>query len=290
MYRKFFKRFFDIVMSFMGIIMLALPMLIIAIMVKCDSKGPAIFKHERVGRNCKLFKFYKFRSMSTQAPRDCATREIESQAYITKIGKVLRKTSLDELPQLFNILKGNMSFIGPRPVVPSEFELIEARKLTGAYNVRGGLTGLAQISGRDKVTDMQFKAELDGTYAKKITFKKDLRIFLTTFIKVLRHDGIQEGSKTVTVSMALPEFSPGFNQAALELASTSSISQEPSMQEGLSPSATALSAIELKPEEVLLSESTQPTRVNLKATKAIDKVISEKESYNKDGHSTAQSA
>jgi len=128
MYRLFVKRLLDILLSFLGLLVLALPMLIIAIAVKCSSKGPALFKTERVGKNGKPFKFYKFRSMRTDAPKDCAPRLLHSEDYITKVGRFLRKTSLDELPQLFCILKGSMSIIGPRPCGFSEEDLIEDEK------------------------------------------------------------------------------------------------------------------------------------------------------------------
>ena len=195
MYRKFFKRLIDIVLSLLGIIILAIPMLIIAIVVKCDSKGPAIFVQERMGKNCKPFKFYKFRSMRIDAPHDMATREIKSDSYITKVGAFLRKTSLDELPQMFCILKGDMSIIGPRPVVLTETELIDERKKTGAYAARPGLTGLAQVRMRDRLTDMKLKAEIDGEYVSKITFWKDFKIFWKTVIKVLKEDDVVEGDK-----------------------------------------------------------------------------------------------
>lgn len=194
MYRHFFKRFFDIVLSLLGIIVLALPMLIIAIVVKCSSKGPAIFVQLRVGKNGKHFKFFKFRSMRVDAPHDVATREIDGKKYITKVGAFLRKTSLDELPQLFCIFVGSMSIIGPRPVVIGETELIEKRRQTGALSIRPGLTGLAQVQARDKLTDMKLKADIDGEYAKKITFWKDLKIFFKTIAVVLRHDNVVEGT------------------------------------------------------------------------------------------------
>lgn len=195
MYRRFFKRFFDIILSFLGIIILAIPMLIIAIIVKCDSKGPAIFKTERVGRNCKPFKFYKFRSMTTDAPKDCATRLLDSNAYITKVGRFLRKTSLDELPQLFCIFVGSMSIIGPRPTGFSEQDLIDARKKNNSFSVRPGLTGLAQVNGRDVLAEnVEMKAWYDGEYVKKITFWGDLKIFFKTIGIVFKQDGVKEGT------------------------------------------------------------------------------------------------
>lgn len=194
MYRHFFKRLFDIIFSLVALLILWFPMLVIAIVVRCTSKGPAIFVQERMGRNGKPFKFYKFRSMKIDAPHDLATREIHSEAYITKVGAVLRKTSLDELPQLFCILKGDMSLIGPRPVVLAETDLIEKRVETGADKVRPGLTGLAQVKLRDRLTDMNLKAEIDGEYAKKVTFLGDLKIFFKTFFVVFSSDNFVEGT------------------------------------------------------------------------------------------------
>ena len=197
MYRKFFKRALDILFSFLGIVVLLIPMLLIMLAVKCDSKGPAIFKTERVGKNGKPFKFYKFRSMRTDAPKDLATRLMKGDEYVTKVGKFLRKTSLDELPQLFCILKGDMSIIGPRPVVATETELLECRAQTGALTVRPGLTGLAQVRGRDILTDMKLKAEIDGEYAKKITFGKDFKIFFKTIGLVLKGTDVVEGDNVL---------------------------------------------------------------------------------------------
>lgn len=195
MYRYFFKRFFDIVLSFLGIVVLAVPMLIIALIVVIDSKGPAIFTQERFGKDGKPFKFYKFRSMKQNAPHDMATRDIEGQEYITKVGAFLRRTSLDELPQLFCILKGDMSIVGPRPVVLTETELNDYRKETGALSVRPGLTGLAQVTARDTLKDMKVKAELDGKYARELSFAEDARIFFKTIVKVLKQSDIEEGGE-----------------------------------------------------------------------------------------------
>lgn len=197
MYRHFFKRLIDIVLSLTGIIVLALPMLIIALVVKLDSKGPAIFKQKRVGKNGKPFNFYKFRSMRTDAPHDMATREIHSENYITKVGAFLRKTSLDELPQMFCILFGSMSIIGPRPIVYTEEELIAYRKQTGAFLVRPGLTGLTQVRYRDNITDMKLKAETDGEYVQKMSFWLDVKIFFKTIVKVLKQDDVVEGDSVM---------------------------------------------------------------------------------------------
>lgn len=194
MYRFFFKRLLDILLSLLGIIIFALPMIIIAIAVKVDSKGPVIFRQERFGKNGKVFKFYKFRSMTNDAPHNVATREIQGESYITKVGGFLRKTSLDELPQMFCILKGDMSIIGPRPVVLTETELHNHRKETGALTVRPGLTGLAQVTARDNLKDMRLKAEIDGEYVKKITFCRDIKIFFKTIVKVLKREDVVEGT------------------------------------------------------------------------------------------------
>lgn len=194
----FFKRLFDIVASFLGIIILALPMLIIAIAVKCSSKGPAIFKTERVGKNGKPFTFYKFRSMITDAPKDCAPMYLDSNEYITKVGAFLRKTSLDELPQLFNIFSGKMSIIGPRPSGLSEHELIDLREKNGALLVRPGLTGWAQINGRDVLASViEKKAAYDAEYVRKMNLFFDIKIFFKTIGKVFSHDCVVEG-KNVT--------------------------------------------------------------------------------------------
>lgn len=194
MYRFFFKRLLDIVLSFFGIIVLALPMIIIAIVVKCSSKGPAIFKSTRVGKNGKEFKFFKFRSMRVDTPPHIATRDLHTEEYVTKVGKFLRKTSLDELPQLFCIFVGSMSIIGPRPVVPTEKDLLQYRVETGASKIKPGLTGLAQVRCRDNLIDMKLKAEIDGEYAQKITLWKDMKIFCKTIVKVLKQDDVVEGT------------------------------------------------------------------------------------------------
>ncbi|MBQ8291238.1 MAG: sugar transferase [Clostridia bacterium] len=204
MYRCFFKRMLDIVLSLLAIIVLALPMFIIGIIVKCDSKGPAIFKTERIGKNGKPFKFYKFRSMTTDAPKDVAPRLLhESETYITKVGAFLRKTSLDELPQLFCIFKGDMSIIGPRPAGMSETDLFEAREKYGANAVRPGLTGLAQVNGRDILAShVERKAWYDGEYVKKITFWRDLKIVFKTVGVVFAEADIVEGDAVETAEEA----------------------------------------------------------------------------------------
>lgn len=193
MYKKFFKRLIDIILSFLGIVVLSLPMLIIAIAIKCDSRGPVFFKQKRVGRNKKHFMIFKFRTMRTDTPHDAPTHELnDPKRWITKVGGFLRKTSLDELPQLFNIFGGSMSVIGPRPALWNQFDLIEARDGYGANDVRPGLTGWAQINGRDELPIPE-KAALDGEYIKKISFGFDCKCFFGTVKSVLRSDGVVEG-------------------------------------------------------------------------------------------------
>lgn len=193
MYNKFLKRFLDIVISFLGIIVLAIPMLIIAIIIKIDSKGPIVFTQKRVGKDKKHFIIYKFRTMRSDTPANMPTHLLDDpQTWITKVGKVLRKTSLDELPQIFNIFKGDMSIIGPRPALWNQFDLIEERDKYSANSVRPGLTGLAQISGRDEL-EIPVKAKIDGEYVEKMGFLMDLKCFAMTFVKVVKSDGYVEG-------------------------------------------------------------------------------------------------
>ena len=193
MYNKFFKRFFDIVVSFLAIIVLAIPMLIIALIIKMDSKGPVIFTQDRIGKGKKHFKIYKFRTMRSDTPANMPTHLLDDpQMWITKVGKILRKTSLDELPQIFNIFKGDMSVIGPRPALWNQFDLIEERDKYSANDVRPGLTGLAQISGRDEL-EIPIKAKIDGEYVKKMGFLIDLKCFVMTFVKVIKSEGYLEG-------------------------------------------------------------------------------------------------
>ncbi|MBS5600232.1 MAG: sugar transferase [Coprobacillus cateniformis] len=193
MYRNCIKRIIDIIMSFLGIIVLSPVLIVLSIFIKMTSPGPVLFKQERVGKNNKNFKIYKFRSMRTDTPKDVPTHMLEDpEQYITKIGKFMRKTSLDELPQLFNILKGEMSVIGPRPSLPNQYDLNELRNKNGASSIRPGLTGLAQISGRDEL-EIEVKANLDGEYAMEITLFKDIKLFFSTILSVIRSDGIKEG-------------------------------------------------------------------------------------------------
>ena len=163
---KFFKGLMDFLLSLIGGILLIPFMIIIAIIIKCSSKGPVLFKQERVGKNKKLFKIWKFRTMRIDTPKDCPTHLLENpDQYITKIGKFLRKTSLDEIPQVYNILFGKMSIIGPRPALWNQTDLIEERDKYGANNINPGLTGYAQIHGRDEF-EIKEKAALDGYYVE----------------------------------------------------------------------------------------------------------------------------
>lgn len=193
MYKKIIKRFLDIFLSFWGIVFLLLPMLIIAIAIKIDSKGPVFFKQERIGIHKKHFKILKFRTMRTDTPHDAPTHELnDPKRWITKVGGFLRKTSLDELPQLFNIFAGSMSVIGPRPALWNQDDLIAERDKYGANDVRPGLTGWAQINGRDEL-EIPLKAKLDGEYVKNMSFAFDCKCFFGTIKSVLKSDGVVEG-------------------------------------------------------------------------------------------------
>ncbi len=193
MYQNHIKRFLDIVLSLGGIIVLALPMALIALTIKLDSPGPVFFKQKRVGKNKEHFNIFKFRTMRTDTPHDAPTHELSNpEKWITRTGKILRKTSLDELPQLFNILRGEMSVIGPRPALWNQFDLIEERDKYGANNIRPGLTGWAQISGRDEL-EIDVKAAFDGEYVEKMSLAFDIKCFLGTITSVLKSEGVVEG-------------------------------------------------------------------------------------------------
>ncbi len=193
MYKNFVKRLFDILLSGMAIIILAFPMLIIALAIKIDSKGPVLFKQKRVGKNKKHFMILKFRTMSTETPPDAPTHELsDPMKWITKVGKFLRKTSLDELPQIFNIFVGQMSIIGPRPALWNQYDLIKERDKYGANGVRPGLTGWAQINGRDEL-EIPVKAKLDGEYVAKMGFCFDCKCFFGTILSVVKSEGVVEG-------------------------------------------------------------------------------------------------
>ena len=194
MYRNFIKRIFDLVLSIIGLLVLSPIMLIVAAAVKLDSKGPVFFKQERVGLHKRPFKMYKFRSMYTETPKDMPTHMLQdANRFITPVGGFIRKTSLDELPQLFNIAMGDMSIIGPRPALYNQYDLIEERDKYGANDVRPGLTGWAQINGRDELP-IDVKARYDGEYCKNISFVFDLKCFFGTIGKVIKGSGVVEGA------------------------------------------------------------------------------------------------
>ena len=193
MYKHFFKRLIDVFLSFIGIIILAFPMLLIAIAIKIDSKGPVFFKQKRVGIHKTYFNILKFRTMRIDTPHDAPTHELQDpKKWITKVGGFLRKTSLDELPQIFNILSGKMSIIGPRPALWNQDDLVAERDKYGANDVKPGLTGWAQINGRDEL-EIPIKAKLDGEYVERQSFFFDCKCFFGTFISVLKSDGVVEG-------------------------------------------------------------------------------------------------
>lgn len=193
MYKAFFKRFFDIAFAVFAILALGLPMLIIAIVVRIDSKGPALFKQKRVGKDKRCFTILKFRTMITDTPNDTPTDKLkEPEKWITRSGRLLRMTSLDELPQLFNILVGHMSLIGPRPALPNQLDLIGERDKNGANGIRPGLTGWAQVNGRDRL-DNTAKATFDGEYVKKMSVGFDLKCLFLTVGTVLRFGDVLEG-------------------------------------------------------------------------------------------------
>ncbi|EDP10403.1 sugar transferase [Amedibacillus dolichus] len=193
MYKNFLKRVLDFFMSLLGIVVLSPIFLILAIIIKLTSPGPILFKQKRVGKNKSHFNILKFRTMRTDTPKDCPTHLLSNpDQYITKIGKFMRKTSLDELPQLFNILKGDMAIIGPRPALWNQYDLIEERDKYKANDIKPGLTGLAQINGRDEL-EIDVKAALDGEYVEKMSFLFDCKCFFGTITSVLKSDGVVEG-------------------------------------------------------------------------------------------------
>ncbi len=195
-YRDFFKRGFDIFLSLIALIIFAIPMLIIALWIKVDSPHEKVlFKQERIGIDNVPFTILKFRSMRDDAPHQMATENFENpEMYITRVGKILRKTSMDELPQLFNVLKGDMSIVGPRPLIPKEKYVLKLRDEYGANKILPGITGLAQVHGRDQVTDGN-KASYDGKYALNVSLLLDTSIIMKTVSDVVRSRGVREGKK-----------------------------------------------------------------------------------------------
>ena len=193
MYRTFFKRLLDIILSGCAIVILSPLLLVIAIAIKIDDPGPVLFRQKRVGIHKTHFSIMKFRTMKMDTPKDTPTHLLENpEQYITKVGKFLRKSSLDELPQIFQIFTGKMSIIGPRPALWNQFDLIAERDKYGANDVRPGLTGWAQINGRDELP-IEVKARLDGEYVEKLSFLFDCKCFFGTIGAVLKHDGVVEG-------------------------------------------------------------------------------------------------
>lgn len=197
MYKKFVKRLIDIVLSVCGIVVLAPVWLIAAIAIKIDDPGPVFFRQKRIAQDKngekRFFQILKYRSMKMCTPKDCPTHLLENpQQYITKVGGFLRKTSLDELPQIFNIFMGQMSIIGPRPALWNQDDLYAERAKYGANAVKPGLTGWAQINGRDEL-DIAVKARYDGEYVENISFLFDCKCFFGTIRSVLRHEGVVEG-------------------------------------------------------------------------------------------------
>lgn len=189
------KRILDFILSFIGLCILWPLFLLIAILIKIGTKGPVFFKQKRIGKSKQEFYILKFRTMRIDAPNDMPTHMLQNpDGYITRIGKFLRKTSLDELPQIINILKGEMSIIGPRPALWNQYDLIAERDRYGVNNMYPGLTGWAQINGRDELS-IDIKARLDSEYAEKISFVFDIKIFLQTIFYVLRSDGVREGAR-----------------------------------------------------------------------------------------------
>ena len=187
------KRVIDIILSFIGLIILLPVFIVIIIAIIIDSKGPILFCQKRLGKDKTFFYILKFRTMRVDTPKDTPTHLLKNpDQYITKVGKLLRKTSLDELPQIWNIFVGQMSIIGPRPALWNQYDLISERDKYGANNIRPGLTGWAQINGRDELP-IEVKARLDGEYAKNITFSMDVKCFFLTIKSVLMRDGVVEG-------------------------------------------------------------------------------------------------
>lgn len=193
MYRTTVKRLIDIALSLVGLLVLTVPMLFLAVIVKLDSPGPVLFWQKRVGIHRCYFEMPKFRTMRIDTPHDMPTHLLSNpDQWITRAGRVLRKLSLDELPQIFCVLKGEMSIIGPRPALWNQYDLLEERARYGANDVRPGLSGWAQINGRDELS-VEEKARYDGEYVQRMSFAFDCRCFFSTFGKVLKHEGVTEG-------------------------------------------------------------------------------------------------
>ena len=192
-YKNFVKRMIDIILSGIGIVLAAIPMLIVAVMIKIDSPGPVFFKQKRVGIHRSHFMIIKFRSMPVSAPKDTPTHELKNAAsLLSPFQEAIRKYSVDEIPQLFNIFAGQMSFVGPRPALWNQYDLLDERDKYGANDVKPGLTGWAQINGRDELP-IDVKASFDGEYVKNLSFAFDVKCFFGTFFAVASAEGVSEG-------------------------------------------------------------------------------------------------
>lgn len=197
MYERFFKRGIDIILSLCGLILLSPIYLLLLILIKIDDPGTVLFKQKRVGIRKTYFNILKFRTMKMSTPKDTPTHLLENpDQYITSIGKFMRKTSLDELPQIAQIFTGKMSIIGPRPALWNQYDLIKERDKYGVNEIKPGLTGWAQINGRDELP-IEIKAKFDGEYVEKMSFRFDCRCFFGTILKVLKSDGVVEGGTGV---------------------------------------------------------------------------------------------
>jgi len=195
MYREYGKRIEDVSIALAALVILGLPMLLVAAAIRLTSKGPALFRQKRFGKDKQLFTVYKFRTMSTKAPKNMPTNSFtNADSYITPLGGVLRKLSIDELPQLLNVIKGEMSIVGPRPVIKTEKKLISLRQKYHANSVKPGITGWAQVNGRDDLDD-QRKAEMDGEYVRQLSFLTDVKIMIKTIGAVLMMSGHTEGNE-----------------------------------------------------------------------------------------------
>lgn len=195
MYQSFIKGSVDAIIASIALISLLLPLVIVAIVIKIESRGPVLFRQQRFGKDKVPFTVYKFRSMAVTAPSDAPTNSLkDAQSYITRVGKVIRKLSIDELPQLINVVRGDMSLIGPRPVILKETRLIELRDMYNANSVRPGITGWAQVNGRDEISDDR-KSELDGVYVSNIGPYMDLTCLIHTVWAVLALKGNREGGE-----------------------------------------------------------------------------------------------
>ncbi|MCO6183160.1 sugar transferase [Leuconostoc fallax] len=195
-YRKFIKRILDLLLAIFALIILIVPLIIIGIMVKITSKGPALFIQERYGKDSKPFNLYKFRSMTDKAPVKANSEFEDITSYVTPFGMFIRKTSIDELPQLINIIKGEMSFIGPRPLASTDYKVLNMRHSNGADKVRPGISGLAQVNGRNNITD-EDKAAYDAKYSKTFSFLLDFQLVLLTVHNVFKRNDVFKDNNSI---------------------------------------------------------------------------------------------